>query len=44
MASSPPLTLIVFALASLIAWIVLRKVVGIRPGQVKVWDRDINED
>lgn len=34
---------LVFALASLIAWLVLRKVVGIRHGQVKVWDRDIND-
>ncbi|WP_227258146.1 NfeD family protein [Kangsaoukella pontilimi] len=44
MATSLPLTLIVFAIASLVAWIVVRKVVGVRPGQVKVWDRDINED
>ena len=34
---------LVFAVASLIAWLVLRKVVGIRHGQVKVWDRDIND-
>lgn len=37
-----PLALI-FALGSLIAWLVLRRVVGVRRGQVKVWDRDINE-
>lgn len=35
---------LVFALASLAAWLTLRRVVGIRRGQVKVWDRDINEN
>lgn len=35
--------LLVFALASLAAWIALRSLVGVRKGQVKVWDRDINE-
>lgn len=35
--------LLVFALASLAAWIALRNLVGVREGQVKVWDRDINE-
>ncbi|MDJ1015170.1 MAG: hypothetical protein QNJ35_01570 [Paracoccaceae bacterium] len=44
MATSLPLTALIFAVASLIAWIAIRRIVGIRPGQVKVWDRDINED
>lgn len=44
MTGSLPLTLLVFAVLSLVAWIVLRKVVGVRQGQVKIWDRDINED
>lgn len=35
--------LLVFAVASLLAWLVLGRVVGVRHGQVKVWDRDINE-
>ncbi|KAA8608060.1 hypothetical protein AL036_08475 [Salipiger aestuarii] len=35
---------LVFALVSLAAWIALRQMVGIRKGQVKTWDRDINED
>jgi membrane protein implicated in regulation of membrane protease activity len=35
--------LLVFAVGSLIAWGLLRKVVGVRAGQVKVWDRDIND-
>jgi inner membrane protein len=36
--------LLIFAVASLVSWIVLRRLVGIRKGQVKVWDRDINEN
>ena len=44
LAGSLPATLLVFAILSLVAWIVIRKVVGVREGQVKVWDRDINED
>ena len=35
---------LIFAVSSLVAWIVLRRVVGIRQGQVKVWDRDINDN
>lgn len=41
---SLPFLLLVFALASLAAWLVLRKVVGVRKGQIKVWDKDINEN
>ncbi|MEM0950166.1 MAG: hypothetical protein AAGK37_22425 [Pseudomonadota bacterium] len=44
MTGSLPVTLLVFAVASLAAWIALRRVLGIRDGQVKVFDRDINED
>jgi hypothetical protein len=29
---------------SVVAWLVLRRVVGVREGQVKVWDRDINDN
>lgn len=39
-----PLLLLVFAVASLIAWLVLRKTMGVRAGQVKLWDRDINDN
>ncbi|WP_347311523.1 NfeD family protein [Defluviimonas sp. SAOS-178_SWC] len=35
---------LVFAVASLVAWLVLRRVVGVRHGQVKVWNRDINDN
>ena len=41
--TSLPLLLLVFAVASVIAWLVLRKVMGVRDGQVKIWDRDIND-
>ena len=40
---SLPVLLVVFSLASLIAWIALRRSVGVRAGQVKHWDRDIND-
>ncbi len=43
LAGSFPLTLLFFAVVSLLAWIVLRRVVGVRKGQTKIWDRDINE-
>ena len=34
---------LIFAVSSLVAWIVLRRLVGVRQGQVKIWDRDIND-
>ena len=36
--------ILVFAVVSVVAWLVLRRVVGVRDGQVKVWDRDINDN
>lgn len=36
--------LLVFGLFSLIAWLALRSLVGVRHGQVKIWDRDINDN
>ncbi|WP_095587499.1 NfeD family protein [Actibacterium ureilyticum] len=36
--------LVIFAILSLVSWLALRKIFGIRQGQVKVWDRDINDD
>ena len=44
LSGSLPLTCVVFAICSLIAWIVLRRAVGVRKGQVKVWDTDVNEN
>ena len=43
MGSNLPALLVVFALASLAAWAVLRRAFGLRRGQVKIWDRDIND-
>ncbi len=36
-------SLVIFAVLSLIAYIAMRQMFGIRRGQVKIWDRDINE-
>ena len=36
--------LMVFAFLSLIGWGIMRLVLGTRPGQVKIWDRDINDN
>ena len=35
---------LVFAVISLVAWLGMRQVFGVRKGQVKVWDKDINDD
>ena len=39
-----PALILIFAVVSVLAWLVLRRVVGVRDGQVKVWDRDINDN
>lgn len=41
--AGPSVLLILFAGTSLVAAIGLRRVLGVRRGQVKTWDRDINE-
>ncbi len=41
--ASLPRLLVYFAVLSLIGWLILRKAVGVRRGQVKIWDRDIND-
>ena len=38
-----PLLVLVFALASLGAWFGLRKMFGVRGGEVKLWHKDIND-
>ena len=40
---SLPMAFLVFAVVSLISWIALRQLLGVRRGQVKVWDEDIND-
>lgn len=42
--SSLPIMLLVAAVISLGSWFAMRKVFGIRGGQVKIWDRDINDN
>ncbi len=44
LAGSIPAMLLLFAVVSLIAWLVIRRAVGVRKGQVKVFEHDINED
>jgi membrane protein implicated in regulation of membrane protease activity len=36
--------LLIFAVLSVLAWLALRRTMGVREGQVKVWDRDINDN
>jgi membrane protein implicated in regulation of membrane protease activity len=36
--------LLFLACVSVVAWVLMRWFLGVRKGQVKVWDRDINED
>lgn len=41
-ASGLALTLAIFAVMSLVSYLVMRKFFGLRKGQVKIWDTDIN--
>jgi membrane protein implicated in regulation of membrane protease activity len=38
-----PMTLVIFAVMSLVAYLALRWVFGLRHGDAKIWDRDIND-
>jgi membrane protein implicated in regulation of membrane protease activity len=42
--ASVPLLLLFFAVLSLLGWLGLRRVLGVRKGQVTVIKRDINDD
>ena len=42
--ASVPVLLLVFAVVSLVSWLGLRRWLGVYRGQVKTFDRDINED
>ncbi len=44
LAGSTPMMLLVFAVLSLVAWLILCSLLGIRKGQVKHFEHDINED
>jgi membrane protein implicated in regulation of membrane protease activity len=37
-------TLVVFAVLSLVAYLAMRRVFGLKTGSVKIWDRDINDN
>ena len=36
-------TILVFAVLSLLAYLLMRRVFGLKTGSVKIWDRDIND-
>ena len=38
-----PLLLLIFALLSGVSFLLLRRSLGVRKGQVKIWERDIND-
>ena len=38
------LMLLAFAVVSLVVWLVLRATIGVQKGQVKVWDKDVNDN
>jgi membrane protein implicated in regulation of membrane protease activity len=40
---APAFVLLIFAVASLAAWLGLRKILGQTSGQVKIWHKDIND-
>lgn len=40
---SLPWMLVIFAVLSLLAFLALRRFFALKTGQVKIWDRDINE-
>lgn len=44
LAGSLPAMLLLLAIVSLISWLVIRRAMGIRKGQEKFFDQDINED
>jgi len=42
-ASGLAITLVIFAVLSLVAYLAMRKFFGLKTGQVKVWDTDVND-
>lgn len=43
-APSLPVLLLIVAVLSGVVWLILRRLMGVREGQVRIWDRDINDD
>ncbi|MDF2141125.1 hypothetical protein [Paenirhodobacter sp. CAU 1674] len=44
MGTSLPVMVLVMAVTAVPVWLIARRLVGVRAGQVKRWDRDINEN
>ncbi|QBY02852.1 hypothetical protein E2K80_18225 [Rhodophyticola sp. CCM32] len=44
LAGSMPVMMLVFAVMSLVAWLLLRHYIGLRRGPVKSFDHDINDN
>lgn len=42
--TSLPVMLLLAAVISLVSWVVLRRALGLRKGQRKIWHRDINDN
>ena len=42
--ASFPLLLLIFAVLSFVAWLILKRLFGRVEGQVKLWDRDVNDN
>jgi membrane protein implicated in regulation of membrane protease activity len=42
--NSVPLLVLVFAVLSVLTWLGLRRTMGVRPGQMKIWDKDVNDN
>lgn len=42
--SSWPLAVLVLAVCAVLVWYALRRLLGVRAGQTRIWDRDINEN
>jgi len=42
-ASGLAITLVIFAVLSLIAYLAMRKFFGLKTGQVKIWETDVND-
>lgn len=41
---NPAILALIFAVVSMVAWFMMRNIFGVRKGQVKIWDKDINDD
>ena len=41
---SLPMMLLTAALAAAVTWFIARRLAGVRAGQTRIWDRDINEN